>query len=42
MVKYRGLVFPTLPKHATIELGHIRKMVRHFSIQECAAKHGMA
>jgi hypothetical protein len=41
MVKYRGKVFPTLPKHPTIELGHIRKMVRHFEIQECAAKYGM-
>ncbi len=41
MVKYRGLVFPTLPKHSTIELGHIRKMVRYFSIQECADKYGM-
>jgi hypothetical protein len=41
MVTFMGRVFPTLPKHAQIELGHIRKMVRFFGIQECAAKHGL-
>jgi len=42
MVKFGGKVFPTLPKHSQIELGHIRKMVRHFDLAECAKKHGMA
>lgn len=35
-VKYNSLVFPTLPKHDMIELGHIRKMCRSLGIYKCA------
>lgn len=41
VIKYKGMVFPSFPKFDKIELGHIRKMVRHFGIKECAAKHGV-
>jgi hypothetical protein len=42
VIHYNGLVFPSLPKFDNIELGHIRKMVRHLGIdRECAEKHGV-
>ena len=42
VVKYNGLVYPSLPKHDNLELGHIRKMVRHLGIdKDCAKKHGV-
>jgi hypothetical protein len=40
-ITYRGLIYPSLPKTKTIEVGHVRKMVRYFKIQDCASKHGM-
>jgi hypothetical protein len=40
VVKFNGRVYPTLPKFDDIELGHLRKMVRHLQIDwECARKH---
>lgn len=36
MIKANGRVYPTLPKHNEIEVGHIRKMARHLGIYECA------
>jgi len=37
IVKYNGKVFRSLPKHDTIELGHLRKMVRYLEIsRDCA------
>lgn len=36
-VKFGGRCYPSLPKHAEIEIGHIRKMVRHLQIdRKCA------
>jgi hypothetical protein len=35
-VYWHGIVFPTLPKHDNIYVGHIRKMARTFGILECA------
>jgi len=40
MVKFNGKVYPTLPKADTIELGHIRKMIRSLEIdRDCARKY---
>jgi hypothetical protein len=42
VIKYNGHVFPSLPKFDNIELGHVRKMVRHLGIDwECASKFGV-
>jgi len=42
VVTYNGKVYRALPKYDNIELGHIRKMVRHLGIdRECAAKHNV-
>jgi hypothetical protein len=41
VVKFNGKLYRTLPKFKEIELGHVRKMVRHFEIKDCAAKHGI-
>jgi hypothetical protein len=35
-VRWRGVVFPTLPKHDNIEIGHIKKMARTFGVLDCA------
>jgi hypothetical protein len=36
---YSGsLVFPTLPKHDNIHVGHVKKMARTFGILDCARK----
>jgi len=33
--------FPDIPKFDDIQIGHIRKMVRHLGInKDCAKKHG--
>jgi hypothetical protein len=37
-VRWNGIVFPTLPKHDDIYLGHIRKMARTLGILDCAKK----
>ena len=42
VVTFGSKVFRDLPKFDKIELGHIRKMVRHLGINpECAKKHGV-
>lgn len=42
VIKYNGLVYRNLPKFDNIELGHVRKMVRHLGIdKDCAKKHGV-
>jgi hypothetical protein len=39
-VAWNGKLFPDLPKFDDIQIGHIRKMVRHLGIKkECAEKH---
>lgn len=38
-VEYDGKVYLDLPKHDDIEIGHIRKMVRHLGIdKDCARR----
>jgi hypothetical protein len=40
VVSFGGKVFRELPKFDEIELGHLRKMIRHLGIdKECAKKH---
>jgi len=40
-VKWNGQCFPDIPKFDDIQIGHIRKMVRHLGInKDCAKKHG--
>jgi len=42
VVTFNKKAYPSLPKFDNIELGHIRKMVRHLGIDwECARKHGV-
>ena len=39
-IRYNGRVFPSLPKFKTVELGHVRKMVRYLQIShDCVKKH---
>ena len=39
VVEYNGRTYRSLPKHPDIELGHIRKMIRHLGInRDCASK----
>jgi hypothetical protein len=33
-----GRVYPDLPKYDEIENGHVRRMVRHLGIADCAKK----
>ena len=42
VVSWNKLTYPSLPKADKIELGHIRKMARHFGILDCAKKFGVA
>jgi hypothetical protein len=35
-VYWGSLVFPALPKHDNIYLGHVRKLARAFNILNCA------
>ena len=38
-VRYEGRTYPTLPKKNQIEVGHVRRMVRHLNIdRDCAKK----
>jgi hypothetical protein len=40
VVVFNGRTYPSLPKFDKIELGHIRKMVRHLQInRDCASKY---
>ena len=41
VVKFEGKCYRSLPKFDDIELGHIRKMVRHLGIEECAKAYGI-
>jgi hypothetical protein len=41
VVSYGKLTYRDLPKFSEIEIGHIRKMARHFGIRDCAKKHGL-
>jgi hypothetical protein len=38
-VSFGGKVFPDLTKFDSIELGHVKKMCRHFGILECAKQY---
>lgn len=40
-IRFGSLIYPSFPKTKTVEVGHIRKLVRDFDIQECAQKHGL-
>jgi hypothetical protein len=40
-IRFGSLIYPSFPKTKTVEVGHIRKLVRFFDIQECAQKHGL-
>jgi len=42
VVTFNNKVYPSLPKFDKLEVGHIRKMARHFGILECAKKFGVA
>ncbi len=37
-VYWGAIVFPTLPKHDNIYVGHIRKMARTLGILDCARR----
>ena len=39
VIHYGGEVYRNFPKHDPVENGHIRKLVRFFGIETCAAKH---
>ena len=40
-VKWNGKLFPDLPKHDPVQIGHVRKMVRHLGIDnDCAQSFG--
>jgi hypothetical protein len=39
VVSFGTLRYPSLPKFDNIELGHLRKLVRFFQIEDCARKH---
>lgn len=40
-VEWAGKLFPDLPKYDDIQIGHIRKMVRHLGIdKDCARRFG--
>jgi len=42
VVTWNKSSYPSLPKADKIEVGHIRKMARHFGILDCAKKFGVA
>jgi hypothetical protein len=39
---WNGKCYPSLPKFDKIEVGHIRKMARHFGFLRCAQEAGVA
>jgi hypothetical protein len=41
-IVYKGKLYRSFPKHDPVEIGHVRKMARHFGILECAKKSGVA
>jgi hypothetical protein len=42
VVTFSNRVYPSLPKFEKLEVGHIRKMARHFGILACAKACGVA
>jgi hypothetical protein len=38
VIKFGGTSYPSLPKFDKIEVGHIKKMARHFGILDCVKK----
>jgi len=40
-VTFGAMIYPSLPKTKTVEIGHVRKMARYLKIEDCAKKHGM-
>jgi hypothetical protein len=42
VITFNNKVYPSLPKFDKVEIGHIRKMARHFGILDCAKKFGVA
>jgi hypothetical protein len=42
IIHFGKLMFRDLPKFDQIEIGHVRKMARHFGILKCAKKYGVA
>jgi hypothetical protein len=42
VIEWNGKVYRTLPKFDNLELGHVRKMVRHLGIdKDCARRHNV-
>ena len=41
VIKWGDRSYPSLPKFDNIELGHVRKMARHFGILDCAKAFGI-
>ncbi len=42
VISWKTLSYPSFPKADKVEVGHIRKLARHFGILDCAKKHGVA
>ncbi len=40
-IRFGSRIYPSFPKTKTVEVGHIRKIVRYFDIEECAKKYGL-
>lgn len=38
-IVWNGKTYPSFPKHKMIDVGHIKKMARHFGILEKAKNH---
>lgn len=43
-IRFAGTTYPSFPagahtKKKEIEIGHVRRLVRYFGLQECAKKH---
>jgi hypothetical protein len=41
VIKWNNTYYPSFPKFDKIEVGHIRKMARHFGILDCAKAFGI-
>lgn len=39
VIIFNGMVYRTFPKHDPMENGHVRKLVRFFGIEPCAAQY---
>jgi hypothetical protein len=38
IIRWNRLTYPTLPKHADIEAGHVKKLARALGIRPCASQ----